>query len=115
MGFKSRGSKPTGLFTSDTLQFLADLYQNNDRDWFLANKNRYDSYVREPALEFIRRLSPHIAKGVSPHFAPSDKKVGGSLMRVHRDVRFSHDKTTCTSTWRSVSSVSARGARTRTA
>lgn len=92
MGLKPRPRKATGLFTGDTLQFLADLTQNNDRDWFAANKHRYESFVREPALELIRRLSPPIITKVSKYFAPSDKKVGGSLMRIHRDVRFSRDK-----------------------
>jgi len=92
MGFKARASTAGGLFTGDTLQFLADLEQNNDRDWFVANKHRYETHVREPARELIRRLAPHVAEKVSPHFAPSDKKQGGSLMRIHRDVRFSRDK-----------------------
>jgi uncharacterized protein (TIGR02453 family) len=92
MGFKPRANTSGGLFSGDTLQFLADLHQNNDRDWFADNKHRYESHVREPALELIRRLSPHITKKVSKHFAPSDKKMGGSLMRIHRDVRFSRDK-----------------------
>lgn len=30
---------------------------------------------------------------VSSHFVASDKKVGGSLMRIHKDARFSKDKT----------------------
>lgn len=93
VGFKARPGDATGLFTTETLGFLADLRHNNDRDWFLANKHRYDRHVVEPALELIRRLSPHITRHVSRYFAPSDKKVGGSLMRVHRDVRFSADKT----------------------
>jgi uncharacterized protein (TIGR02453 family) len=90
---KRRASAGGRLFTDDTLQFLADLHHNNDRDWFLANKHRYEDHVREPARELIRRLSPHIVARVSEHFAPSDKKVGGALMRIHRDVRFSKDKT----------------------
>ncbi len=89
MGFKARAR---GLFTGDTLQFLADLEQNNDRDWFVANQQRYETHVREPARELIRRLAPHIDKKVSAHFAASDKKQGGSLMRIHRDVRFARDK-----------------------
>ncbi len=92
MGFKARSSRTVGLFTGDTLQFLADLEQNNDRDWFVANQQRYEAHVREPARELIRRMSPHITSRVSAHFAPSDKKLGGSLMRIYRDVRFSRDK-----------------------
>ena len=92
MGLKRRAEGGAALFTGDTFGFLVDLQQNNDRDWFQANKARYETHVREPALEFIRQLAPHIAK-VSEHFNPSDKRMGGSLMRIHRDVRFSSDKT----------------------
>jgi uncharacterized protein (TIGR02453 family) len=64
---------------------------NNDREWFAANRGRYERALREPALAFIRAMAPRIA-AISPHFVASDKKVGGSLMRIHRDVRFSGDK-----------------------
>ncbi len=79
-------------FSPALFQFLGELALHNERDWFNANKSRYESDVREPALEFIRLMAPHLTK-VSPHFEASDKKVGGSLMRVHRDTRFSKDKT----------------------
>ena len=90
MGFKSRAS--SSLFSPATLKFLGELQGNNDRDWFNANKERYESDVREPALEFIRQMGPHI-KSISAHYEAIDKKVGGSLMRVYRDTRFSADKT----------------------
>lgn len=79
-------------FSGDALKFLAELEQNNDKEWFSANKSRYESDIREPALEFIRRMDP-VIEDVSPHFMAVPKKVGGSLMRVYRDVRFSKDKT----------------------
>lgn len=79
-------------FTPDLIQFLGDLSLNNDRDWFAANKQRYEQHVREPALAFIRAVGPKLSK-ISKHVTAIDKKVGGSLMRVHRDVRFSKDKT----------------------
>lgn len=90
MGFKSRST--SGLFTKQTIQFLGELTANNDRDWFNANKQRYEDHVREPALELIRRMRPEIS-AISKHFEAVDKKVGGSLMRVYRDTRFSADKT----------------------
>lgn len=90
MGLKPRGGGQ--LFSSETLQFLADLTANNDREWFDENRQRYEDVVREPALEFIRRMAPHIT-AISEHYVAIDKKVGGSLMRVHRDVRFSANKT----------------------
>jgi uncharacterized protein (TIGR02453 family) len=78
-------------FTPDLIQFIGDLSLNNDREWFQANKQRYEQHVREPALGFIRAIAPKLAK-LSKHFTAIDKKVGGSLMRVHRDVRFAKDK-----------------------
>lgn len=73
------------------LAFLAELEDNNEREWFAENRDRYERDVREPALAFIRAMAPALAK-ISPHLVAADKKVGGSLMRVHRDVRFSADK-----------------------
>lgn len=34
------------MITSESLQFLADLKQNNIRDWFQANQHRYDLYKK---------------------------------------------------------------------
>ena len=79
-------------FKRDSFRFLEELGANNERDWFEANKARYESLVREPALGFIREAVPHLAR-ISPHLVASDRKVGGSLMRVYRDTRFSKDKT----------------------
>ena len=75
-----------GLF-----DFLAELELNNRRDWFEANRGRYESELREPAFELIRAVRPRLAK-ISPAITARDAKVGGSLMRIHRDVRFSADK-----------------------
>ena len=74
--------------------FLQDLRENNERDWFNANRARYEDAVREPARAFIRSMAPALA-AISPHFRADDRKQGGSLMRIHRDTRFSRDKTPC--------------------
>jgi uncharacterized protein (TIGR02453 family) len=92
MGFKARTPATGRLFGGETIEFLNDLDQNNNRDWFAEHKARYETCVREPALELIRQLAPHI-RCLSRSFVTSDRKVGGSLMRVHRDTRFSSDKT----------------------
>jgi uncharacterized protein (TIGR02453 family) len=80
-----------GGFHPRLIQFLAELEHNNDREWFSENRERYEEDVRGPALAFIRAMAPALAR-ISPHLRAVDKKVGGSLMRVHRDVRFSKDK-----------------------
>ena len=79
-------------FGPDLTAFLADLLANNERDWFNANRDRYEGSVREPARAFIRSMAPALA-AISPHFRADDRKSGGSLMRIHRDTRFSRDKT----------------------
>jgi len=78
-------------FGPGLLKFLGDLEKSNTKAWFEANRQRYEDQVREPALAFVRAIAPGVRK-VSAHLVASDKKVGGSLMRVHRDVRFSQDK-----------------------
>lgn len=80
------------MFTKDTFNFLDELAANNDRAWFEANKPRYESLVRWPALEFIEGMGP-VLETFAPHFNVEPRKVGGSLMRVFRDTRFSRDKT----------------------
>jgi len=72
--------------------FLRELRAHNDREWFNANKQRYLDTVRDPALEFIRGFESHLKK-ISPHFRADARPVGGSMFRIYRDTRFSHDKT----------------------
>lgn len=79
-------------FSADTFRFLGQLARHNNRDWFEANKPQYEQYVREPALGFIAAMQAPMAE-LSTQFEVSAKKLGGSLMRVYRDTRFSHDKT----------------------
>jgi uncharacterized protein (TIGR02453 family) len=80
------------MFSGMTFTFLAELTDNNNREWFEANKPRYETHVREPALEFIAAMAPALAE-FAPHFRAEPRKMGGSLMRVFRDTRFSRDKT----------------------
>ncbi len=80
------------MFKRETVRFLTALEQNNNREWFADNKQRYEDEVRTPALGYIESMRELIAE-ISPHFVVNTKKVGGSLMRVHRDIRFSKDKT----------------------
>ena len=81
----------TGYFNHQTVDFLHELTDNNNRDWFEDNKLRYENHVRGPALRFIEDMAAGI-KAISPHFLVSAKKSGGSMMRVYRDTRFSKDK-----------------------
>ncbi len=79
-------------FTKQTFAFLSALEANNEREWFTAHQQEYEDLVRTPALDFISDMSDEMP-AISRHFLAQPKKVGGSLMRVFRDTRFSKDKT----------------------
>jgi uncharacterized protein (TIGR02453 family) len=80
-----------GYFGEDTFTFLRELKRHNDREWFNANKERYEQSVREPFLQFINDIGPALRK-ISPNLVADPRPSGGSLFRIYRDVRFSKDK-----------------------
>jgi uncharacterized protein (TIGR02453 family) len=79
-------TKFTG-FQPSLFEFLEQLADNNNRPWFQENKSRYGEEVLGPALAFIAAFQPRL-KRISSYFVASDRRVGGSLMRVYRDTRF---------------------------
>jgi uncharacterized protein (TIGR02453 family) len=85
----STASEPA--FDAGLLEFLRELRAHNDRAWFAANKARYEVDVREPALAFVEDFAPHLEQ-ISPHFVADPRPTGGSMFRIHRDVRFARDK-----------------------
>lgn len=74
-------------FSRATFSFLKDLRANNDREWFAANRHRYEEHVKDAALRLIEDFAPHLGK-LSPHFMATPR----SLFRIYRDTRFSKDK-----------------------
>ncbi|MFO1533191.1 MAG: DUF2461 domain-containing protein [Thermoplasmatota archaeon] len=72
------------------LPFLEELARNNDRTWFEANRARYDADVRDPALRLVEAMQEPLL-GISPHLV-ADPRPGGSLLRIHRDLRFAKDR-----------------------
>lgn len=78
------------MIYQQSLEFLNDLAQNNNREWFLANKERYDA-ARENVIDFtgqllvkLQKIDPAIDESMDPK-----KRV----MRIYRDIRFSKNKT----------------------
>lgn len=78
-------------FTPAFFDFFRDLKQNNDRDWFAANRARYINDVEAPLLQFIGDFALHL-RAFSPAFVADRRRMGGSMFRIHRDTRFSPDK-----------------------
>ena len=80
-------------FPQAGLQFLADLAENNNKEWFTANKDVYQSQLLQPATEFIVAMGEHL-QSISGQIKFDTRTNGsGSLMRIYRDTRFSKDKT----------------------
>ena len=80
-----------GHFSPEIFRFLRDLAKNNSRGWFQANRERYETALREPCLRFISDLGP-LLRGVSRELVADPRPSGGSLFRIYRDTRFSRDK-----------------------
>ena len=78
-------------FSPELFHFLTQLKRNNRRDWFLRNKPRYEALVKEPCLRFIADFAQPLY-GISPYLTADPRPQGGSLLRIYRDIRFSHDK-----------------------
>jgi uncharacterized protein (TIGR02453 family) len=73
----------------EVIDFLRELRENNNRDWFEANKPRYRE-VQATIGDFAARLIGGIAS-----FDPSVRglEVKDTTYRIYRDTRFSNDKT----------------------
>jgi uncharacterized protein (TIGR02453 family) len=78
-------------FSPELFDFLAELEDNNTKEWFQANKELYRAEVQEPLLRFISDFAKPL-KAISPNFVADPRPSGGSMFRIYRDVRFSKDK-----------------------
>jgi uncharacterized protein (TIGR02453 family) len=77
------------MIKAETLKFIDDVAKNNDRDWFAANKDKYEA-SRADVLAFIEELIPILA--ATDKTFPVDTPAKKCLMRIYRDVRFSKNK-----------------------
>ncbi|MHA2601245.1 MAG: DUF2461 domain-containing protein [Candidatus Thorarchaeota archaeon SMTZ1-83] len=80
-------------FPKEALRFFGELKENNHREWFLERKNDYQEYVLKPAQAFVVALGERLA-AVSDGIRYDTRTNGrGSILRIHRDIRFSKDRT----------------------
>lgn len=77
------------MLHNDFLQFLYDLSQNNNKDWFEKNKKRYESSVKKPFETLVGQVIERLQK-FEPSFQIQPKDC---IHRIYRDIRFSADKT----------------------
>jgi uncharacterized protein (TIGR02453 family) len=81
-GTEFSGFKPAAM------KFLRSLKRNNTREWFQANRETYETALRTPMAALIEELDVRFAE-MAPEIVGDPKR---SLFRIHRDVRFSSDK-----------------------
>ena len=74
-------------FSPDFFSFFEALIADNSRDWFNANKARYEQDVLLPLSHFVSAMAPRLAK-ISPHYVADPRPRGGSIFRIYRDMRF---------------------------
>ena len=75
-------------FRPEALRFLADLCENNDREWFKARKATYDDDLLWPARCLVADVAAEAARAGLPLGAEPKKAV----FRIYRDTRFSKNK-----------------------
>lgn len=77
-----RGFRPAAL------TFFRGLTRNNDKAWFEAHRDAYETDVKQPLQLFVEEVDARLGT-IAPEITGSSKR---SIFRIHRDIRFSNDK-----------------------
>lgn len=86
-----KGNKDNGAFSGfspQTLEFLRELAGNNSKPWFEAHREEYEKYLVAPLKTLVADLSGFMLT-IDPDFVTAPAR---SISRIHRDTRFSRDK-----------------------
>ena len=75
-------------FRPAALRFLRDLERNNEKAWFEANRDVYEREVRDPMRRLVETLDAKLGS-IAPEIVGDPRR---SVFRIHRDVRFSRNK-----------------------
>ncbi len=77
------------MFPSEALTFLRGLARNNDREWFNARKEIFETKLKAPMLTLIEAINAELMDFAPEHVTDPKK----AIYRIYRDTRFSADKT----------------------
>lgn len=77
------------FFTQDYINFFEELAANNHREWFHANKKRYENSVKKPFAAFVTEMIRRIQEEESDLLI----EAKDAILRINRDIRFAKDKT----------------------
>jgi uncharacterized protein (TIGR02453 family) len=75
---ETRMAGPFKGFPRESVQFFKQLAANNNRDWFLAQKDIYERTCRAPMESLVAELEPRFGSA--------------RISRIYRDIRFSRDR-----------------------
>ncbi len=81
-------ASPPPHFGPDAFTFLRALARHNSREWFTANRPRYEAGIRAPMGALVEEMDVRLAS-IAPEIVGHPRR---SMFRIHRDVRFSNDK-----------------------
>lgn len=76
------------FFSQDFLDFFKELAANNNKDWFDANRKRYEKNIKDTFKTFVEKVILELKK-IEPDMTVEAKDV---IFRINRDIRFSKDK-----------------------
>ena len=76
-------------FNQDFIIFFRELNNNNNREWFMENKSRYEKSVKVPFENFVQDMIYRIHE-IDENLMVTPKEA---IFRIYRDIRFSKDKT----------------------
>ncbi|MDO8549043.1 MAG: DUF2461 domain-containing protein [Ignavibacteria bacterium] len=77
-------------FPFEAIKFLSKLKRNNNKEWFESHREELNNSLLEPAQEFVVVLG-ELLRTIAPGII-AIPKTDKSIFRLHRDVRFSKDK-----------------------
>ncbi len=78
-------------FSPELFAFFRELHANNRKDWFEANRSRYEEHVLDPSRVFVLAFRSKL-RAISPEFQAEPRVQGGSLFRIHTNRRFNPDR-----------------------
>lgn len=78
-------------FSQQGLDFLDQIKENDNKVWFENNRHIWEKTILKPNVAYVEEMGEHLI-ALAP-FIKALPKVSGSLFRIYKDTRFSHDKT----------------------
>ncbi len=77
-------------FDTNSILFLTNLKENNEKAWFKEHESEYRQYILEPLQDLVVALSD-VMLDIDDKIE-TNPGIGKTISRIYRDIRFSKDK-----------------------